>query len=248
MKRPVICLFLFILFSCNFLFISESAAQDIDTLDRAINEILNNRFSPDNAHHEEIQKDSIIIIRYLTEASKLESLNYDSSLFYIKHALDLSLRAGSLKFISLSTQALGSYFINRESFQDAMFCYLKSLAIEEKRKDEIRIAALNDELGRVYYYMEIFEKSLDYYHKALGIYQVHKDTLGIAEVFNHIGFLHRSREFCETRNVEEKHIDFETATSYYEKSAVQYSLINNGSGLRKGKSESCQRLLLHGKD
>jgi two-component system, NarL family, sensor kinase len=233
MKRPVTWLFLFIAFCFVFQFISETSAQDTDSLNRAIDEILNNRFSTDNAHHEEIQKDSIIILRYLTEASKLESRNYDSSLFYIKRALDLSLRSGSLKFISLSTQALGGYYINRESFQDAMFCYLKSLAIEEKRKDEIRIAALYDELGRVYYYMEIFDKSLDYYQKALGIYQGHKDTLGIADVFNHVGLLHRSREFCETRNVEEKQIDFETATSYYEKSAVQYSLIGNRSGLAK---------------
>ena len=115
-----------------------------------------------------------------------------------------------------------------------MRCYLKSLMIEEKRKDEIRIADLYDKLGMVYYYMEVFNKSLDYNQKALNIYSNHRDTSGIAKMLSHLGSLQSSREFCEKRNNEEKLVDFQTAISYYEQSIHYFTLIGDSSGIARG--------------
>jgi len=178
--------------------------------------------------------DSLKIVNYLSEASRQERINSDSSRSYILKALDIALREKSLKLISLSIQDLGDYYMSREMYQEAMSCYLKSITIEEKRKDDLRIAYLNDDLGMVYYYMEVFDKSLSYHQKALDIYQAHHDTTAIARVLSHLGSLHSSRHFCETRNEEEKLIDFNTAIGYFEKSIDQYSLIGDGRGIANG--------------
>ncbi len=175
--------------------------------------------------------DSIKLMNYLSEASRQERINSDSSRSYILKAFDIALRVKSLKLISLIVQDLGDYYMSREIYQEAMSCYLKSIRIEERRKDDLRIADLNDKLGIVYYYMEVFDKSLDYHLKALDVYQAHNDTSGIAKVMNHLGSLHSSREFCEKRTEEEKLSDFETAIGYYEKSINLYSAINDESGI-----------------
>jgi tetratricopeptide (TPR) repeat protein len=169
-----------ILLICSSLSLSELSAQNVDSLDRAIDGILKNGFTSRIAEKDALKKDSLDILKFLSEGSRLRTINSDSSLLNIRRALDLSLRSSSLKLVSLATQDLGGYFMSHEMYRQAMTCYLACLRIEEKRNERKRMADLYDELGIVYYYMEVFDKSLDYNQKALNIYQDLKDTLGIA--------------------------------------------------------------------
>jgi len=217
--------------------ISEVAAQNADSLGNAIDKMLNGEFGTEEVNGEFSPKDSITVLNYLAEGSRYQSINPDSSLIYIRSALDLALTGNSLSLVSLATTDLGGFFLSREMYREAMLCYLNSLKIEEKRKDEMRIADLNDELGLVYYYMEVFDKSLNYHHKALEIYESRKDTRGIARALSHLGSLHSSRHFCETRNDQERLLDFNTAISYFEKSINQYSLVGDQGGIAKATQD-----------
>ncbi len=230
MQRIVNRLPLYILFIFSFLSVSETAAQDHDSLEKEIDRILNSESSSRNTDQETASVDASTILRYLSEGSRYGTINSDSSHLYLRKALDLAIRSQSPEHLSLTLEGLGGYYINREMYQEAMWCYLKSIGIEEKRKDELRIAGLNDELGRVYYYMEVFDKSLDYHQKALDIYELYSDTTGIARTLDHIGSLHSSREFCEIRSEEEKQNDLKTAIDFFEKSASLYSLVYDRSG------------------
>ena len=214
--------------------VHKTAAQNADSLGLTIDRMLNGEFATAKVSRETSQKDSLAVLHYLAEASRYQSINPDSSLLHIRKALDLVLAGRSLGLVSRSTQALGGYFLSREMYREAMLCYLNSLKIEEKRKNDIRIADLNDDLGLVYYYMEVFDKSLAYHQKALDIYVAHHDTTAIARVMSHLGTLHGSRHFCETRNDEERLLDFNTAISYFEKSINQYSVIGDGRGIANG--------------
>ncbi len=224
-----------VLFFC-FVIISESElqAQNLDTLDHAIDKILRNELKPGVSHTIYSYNDSIKILQLLSKGDEFKSINSDSSLFYIKEALNLSLQSHSLKLISLATQDLGGYYLYNERYQEAMSCYLKSLRIEEKGNDEIRIADLKSELGLLYYYMEVFDKSLNYLQKAMEVYQARQDTIGIIKTLSYIGTLQSSREYCEKRNEEEKRLDFQTAISYFEKSINYASLIGDEKWIAKG--------------
>jgi signal transduction histidine kinase len=105
----------------------------------------------------------------------------------------------------------------REDYQSATKCFLKSLSIEEKFGNTLRIADLNDELGTVYYYQEIFAKSLGYYTSALTEYEKRRDTMNMAKVYSHLGNLYSSREFCEPRTTPQKKEDFDKAIQLLEK-------------------------------
>ncbi len=214
--------------------VSQSAAQNADSLSLVIDKMLNGQFATADVSREESVKDSVTVLNYLAEASRYQRINPDSSLIYIRRALDLVLAGRSLGLVSRANQALGGYFLSREMYREATLCYVNSLKIEEKREDEIRIADLNDDLGLVYYYMEVFDKSLAYHQKAFDIYQDRHDTPSIAKVLSHLGTLHSSRHFCEPRTEAERLIDFKTAISYFEKSISQYAVTGDERGIANG--------------
>lgn len=222
-----------LLFICLLNFPVKSSAQDLNSLEKTIDLILDSEITLNRTGVAITSADSLRIINYLSEASRMQRINSDSSRSYILKALDIAIREKSPQLISLAVQDMGDYYMSREMYREAMSCYLKSITIEEKRKDELRIADLNDKLGTVYYYMEVFDKSLDYHKKALGIYQSRNDTSGIAGVLSNIGNLHSSREFCEKRTAEEKLSDYNTAIDFLERSATMYSITRNSQGIAK---------------
>jgi len=210
-----------------------SSAQDLNSLEKTIDLIIDSEITLNETGVTIASADSLRIINYLSEASRLERINSDSSHSYILKALDIAIREKSPQLISLTVQDMGDYYMSREMYREALSFYLKSIRIEEKRKDDLRIADLNDRLGTVYYYMEVFDKSLDYHMKALGIYQSRNDTSGIAGVLRNIGNLHSSREYCEKRTAEEKLSDYNAAIDFLERSATLYSVTRNRQGIAK---------------
>lgn len=220
--------YLLILLIAGFLYPSSLESQISDSLDKAINSILNN--TPDfHRTDKTVSVDTLTVARFLAEAEKYQRINSDSSFLYTGKSLNLALKSRSPRFLSLSLQAMGNYYLSQEMYRESMSYFLKSLALEEKRKDEKRIADLYDELGTVYYYMEVFDKSLDYNQKALDIYRSFNDTSGTAKALSHLGTLHSSREYCEKRSKAEKLVDFQTAIDYYNQ-AIQYSSLAGDQG------------------
>lgn len=211
----------------------ETRGQVADSLDKVITEILNDELNTREVKNIGLPDDSTLVMHFISEASKFKSINSDSSLLFIKKAVDLSVRSGSLILISHAVQKLGEYYMSHEMYREAVSCYIKCLRIEEFRKDELRMAGLNDDLGLLYYYMEVFDKSLDYHQNALAIYQTYNDIPGIARVLNNIGSLHSSREFCEKRTEEEKMADFNIALDFLQRSIDKYSQIPDERGMAK---------------
>jgi signal transduction histidine kinase len=214
--------------------LSEASAQNVDSLTFAIDKMLADAHTKSGVDRGTSREDSIPVLRYLSEGTRFQSINSDSSLLYYSKALDLALAGRSAGLVSRSVQALGGHFLSREFYPEAMLCYLNGLKIEEKRGDEKRMADLNDCLGVVYFKIELFDKSLAYHQKALDLYLAVQNTPGVARALSHLGTLHCSRHFCEPRNEEEKLLDFNTAISYLERSINQYSLIGDEKGIAYG--------------
>jgi len=206
-------------------------AQEADSLDKVIGRIQEKGFTSQWHRKETSASDSVSIIEYLAEGSRLSSVNSDSSLVHIIKAFRLAYRAQSPALVSLAAQDLGGYYLSHELYRQAVTCYLACLRIEENRNDNKRMAGLYNALGSVYYYLEVFDKSLDYHQKALELFRSNRDTSGIAVSLNYLGQLHSSREFCEKRNEEEKLSDFKTAISFFEKSLLQYQIAGNENGI-----------------
>ena len=145
------------------------SAQIPDSLEKAVNDLMNTG-TVTNLHFQPgYREDSVRISVFLAEFDRYQSINSDSSLQYAQKAIMLSLRQKSLPLISLSLQSMGDYCLSHEMYREAMAYYLKSMAIEERDMNTKRFADLQDALGNVYYYMEVFDKSLSYHQKALDI-------------------------------------------------------------------------------
>jgi len=195
-------------------------AQHVDSIGIAIDRIINEKDGKTGktiANTAAYRADTALINKYLSTARSFQTENYDSLLYYTQKALKLSFKIADLPWISRSVQILGRYFMMKEDYQSATKCFLKSLSIEEKLKNTLRIADLNDELGTIYYYQEIFAKALAYHTAALVEYEKVHDTANIAKVYSHLGNLHSSREYCEQRTTDQKRVDFNIAIQYFEK-------------------------------
>lgn len=162
--------------------------------------------------------DTIAVRNLLDKAEKLKYLSPDSSFNYITQAEKLSLRQGNQSFLSEVYQQKGDYFRGREEYDNATEQYLRALKIEDKQNNLSKIALLNDRLGMVYFTQEKFYKAMSYYNNALETYLKLNDSLHIATVYSHIGTNYNSREYCESRTVPQKRVDFNTAIEYYKKS------------------------------
>jgi signal transduction histidine kinase len=222
-----IVLLLFLLVSIFCLHVS---AQDVDSITRHIDKII----LSGNGLKKISSRDSANIKGILSEVTKRADTNPQASLPQILKALKLSIQKQSLQYTSLALELLGNYFVSHEEYKKSITCYITCSKIEEKRKDERRLADLDAELATVYYYMEVFDKSLHYSENALAIYRRYNDSLNIARVMSDLGSLHSSREYCEKRTENQKLSDFSIAIGYFEESVKLCIKLKNESGVAKG--------------
>ncbi len=162
--------------------------------------------------------DTVVIKNLLNKAEKLKYLNPDSFFNYVTQAEKLSLKQGNQPFLSEVYLQKGDYFRGREEYDNATEQYLRALKIEDKQNNLFKIALLNDRLGMVYFTQEKFYKAMGYYNNALETYLKLNDSFHIATVYAHIGTNYNNREYCESRTVPQKRVDFNTAIEYYKKS------------------------------
>jgi two-component system NarL family sensor kinase len=212
------------------IFTKRVSAQDVDSITRQIDKMILSATGLKKIS----SQDSSNIKGILSEVTKQGESNPDASLPHILKALNLSIQIQSLQYTSLALELLGNYFISREAYKKAITCYITCSKIEEKRKDERRIADLDADLATVYYHMEVFDKSLRYSENALAIYRRYNDSLNITRVLSDLGSLHSSREYCEKRTEEQKLSDFSIAIGYFEESVKLCIQLKNESGVAKG--------------
>ncbi len=160
-----------------------------------------------------------IVIRNLLEKASATVLYEDSGLVYAREALRLAREAASEKYVSLSLQKIGNFYLKKEDYGKATEYYLEALNIEELRNDKMRMATLGEYIAYIYCVMEEFSISMDYYQKSLAVYTAAKDSFSLVRVLRGIGKLHDEREFCEPRDSLQKTNDFRTAISYFMRSA-----------------------------
>lgn len=222
-KKILFCLALVFIFDTSI-----AGVQRIDSISRVIDKILKegeNKSVKTKINHESYRSDTAQINQYLSAALNYQTENYDSLLLYVQKAIHFSLKLSDLPLVSRSVQLFGRYFMMKEDYMNAAYCFIQCLKIEEKLKNYTRIADLNDELGTIYYYQEIFDKSLAYHTQALTVYEKVHDTMKIAKVYSHLGNLYSSREYCEQRTTDQKRVDFTTAIQYFEKAVKLCNLI-----------------------
>lgn len=176
-------------------------------------------------------EDTILLNQYLSETRRYFNANPDSNFYFVNKALELATKLKSQKHISLANQYLGRYYVSKEDLGKATDYFLRALQIEEKAKNEKRIADLNDELGTVYSYMENFEKAMHYYTYAQSIYKKFNDTVNFAKSIIHIGNMHSSREYCESRTVPQKAVDYQTAIDHFLLAKNMLEKIGNEDGI-----------------
>lgn len=192
------------------------SAQQADSTDVILHHLMERDFGS----IEPTYKDSALVNTLLKEMVRCTQTRNDSALFFADKAFVLAEKAGLLPQVTLSLERKGQYFMNKEDFFSAISCFINAIKIEEKRKDQRRVADLNDELASVYYYQEIFGKALVYNQNALSIYQKLKDTINIAKSLSHLGSLFLSREYCEHRSDDQKQVDQLKALDYYQQSII----------------------------
>ncbi|HEX3009891.1 MAG TPA: tetratricopeptide repeat protein, partial [Bacteroidales bacterium] len=163
------------------------------------------------------KQDTITIRQFLRSAESFKNSNVDSMLFFNAKAIGFSQKVHNEKYLSFAYQQLASYYFEKDNFEKSTEYFLRALKIDEGRKDTYRIAELNGELSEIYYKLEKFEKAMGYLETALKLYSSISDSMNIARMYCHIGKLHGAREYCETRSVEQKRIDYTTAIDYLNK-------------------------------
>lgn len=230
MKLSQIRFALIVLLISSSRFLSEAYAQAPDTINKEIKQILHDISMSGRGDNPANPADTVKILQLLSKASYFRSVNYDSSFAYSTRAVSLSIKAVSLRHISMAEQNLGDYYLSKERYRDALGCYIGSLEIEEFRKDINKMAWIYVLMGRAYYYMEMFPQALDYDNRALEIFTSRNDVAGLAKTYQQLGNLNSSREFCEKRNESEKLTDFLTAIDFLKKSLREYSLSDNEAG------------------
>jgi signal transduction histidine kinase len=166
-------------------------------------------FSQDkDAHFLKLRKN---IIRCLNE-------NLDSAMLYAEQMEKDASNAKRPDFMSIAFQYKGKILIRKEEFSKATGFFIDALRIEEVRKDEEQIAEVKFLLGYIFYLMEKYEKSKGYYEASLEYYLKSNDSLGMAKTYSHLGNLESSREYCETRTIPQKAVDYNKGIDFYRKS------------------------------
>lgn len=196
-----------------------------------INVLIENLQKKDLKLSSENYRDTALIKKLLTHASRCTESRNDSALSYAYKVIVLAEKDGMVSYISQALEILGEYSMTQENFSEAIQRYIQGLKLEEKLGNQKRMADFYDLLGAVYFYQEIFPKAYEYNHLALSKYQNLKDTSNIAKVLNHLGSLYNSRQYCEKRTSEETQADYETALNYYKQSLKLLELVKSKEGI-----------------
>lgn len=126
--------------------------------------------------------------------SHFESTNSDSTLFYFKKALKLSVDKSIDVYQAYCNSRIADVYFVQSEYNEAIGAHLKSLNIYKKLNDERGICIALSNVGIAYWEKGDFEKCNECYLQALAIAESRQDTLlctkikiNIALVFDELG-------------------------------------------------------------
>ncbi|MBC7862547.1 MAG: tetratricopeptide repeat protein [Bacteroidia bacterium] len=149
----------------------------------------------------------IILLNKISREEQLAG-NYDTSLYYGKAALQLSLKLNpqiiSVKrCLAFSYANIGNAYRKKGDYDLGLEFYLKSLKIYEELNDKTQAAKCLGFIGIIYDNMGDYPKALGSYLKSLKIYEELNDKGGIARQSGNIGNIYHDQN------------NFEYALKYY---------------------------------
>ncbi len=170
-----------------------------------------------NCYSQHNEKDTLLILLKTdkSDTNKLFHLNnlsyeyykidsYDSSLFCLKHAIQLSdllyskavnssIRKTLLKEKAYSYSVIGCVYYAQGNYQEALKNNKYSFAISKLLNDKEGIANSYVSIGNVFYDLGNFSEALKNNFASLKIYEETNDKYGIASIYNNIGNIYSAQ-------------------------------------------------------
>lgn len=138
-----------------------------------------------NAKHDTTK---IIILNLLSK--DLDKSNPTQTYNYAKQANTLAIKNKYIPGIANSYFNLGTYFMDIQNNDSALFFFDKGIAITNNTKYILINAKLEKRKGAVYYYSGLTDSALFYFKKSLSKYETIKDSAEIIKMLNNIGSIY----------------------------------------------------------
>jgi tetratricopeptide (TPR) repeat protein len=136
---------------------------------------------------------------------------------YADSALKLSQKLSHKNGIATSLSILGSIYLTKGDYSNALECYLSALKTDEQSNDSMGIAMRLNRIGMVFQSMGDYSKSREYFQKALSIGEQLNDFIGVSDRLTNIGNSY-AVEAINISDSTQKAALFSEALSHYFKS------------------------------
>jgi CHAT domain-containing protein/tetratricopeptide (TPR) repeat protein len=114
----------------------------------------------------------------------------DSSLFYVRNALDLSIKLHYLKGEATSHYLIGQAYQDLGRYSEGIKSQEAAITIYEKLGDKKGLSGCYNDLGSIYCNQGKMNEGLDYFKKTLAIREELNEKVGIAGSLNNIGIIY----------------------------------------------------------
>lgn len=113
---------------------------------------------------------------------------YDLSLIYTGHALDMALQINDSLLIANSLNNIGFNYYNLGNYSEAMENFLRALNIKKGPKNEYVIGYMKNNIGLIYLQLKKYTKAREYFNQALEVGLRSNDNNTILYASNNLGF------------------------------------------------------------
>ncbi|MBN2663944.1 MAG: tetratricopeptide repeat protein [Bacteroidales bacterium] len=151
----------------------------------------------------------------------VEAYNFsiDSSIFYNKIAVELSIKTDNYQLIIGQIRDLAKLYIYNSDYSKALETYQSALPFAELSDNDTLKGLVIHSIGNAYLYDSEFDLALEKYLEALDIRERINDTIGIAASTNNIGLIYWKLE------------QYDLALKYYNLSLISELSIKNNKGI-----------------
>lgn len=137
--------------------------------------------------------DTTRILLQLAIAGEYINSNPDTCIYLANQALTKSQNNGFGRGRAMAYNAIGSGFINKSQYVEALLQYQQALAVFKKMQDKKGVALSLNNLGNAYFNQSDYPQALAYYQDALKLREEIKDKPGIAQSLNNIGIIYKNQ-------------------------------------------------------
>lgn len=130
---------------------------------------------------------------------------YDSSIFYFRNALKISLKNNNDKIVigKLYNNIAGCYSLTG-NYSESVTFYLKSLRLNDSIKDNEGIVMANGNIGTVYYHMKNYSEAENYMKDGLKMALKMNNKYQMSAITMNLGLVYKDRKQFEKAYVEFK--------------------------------------------